>query len=640
MSMPNPAQPDLAHQILKKYWGYDSFRPLQADIVASVLAQNDTLALLPTGGGKSVCFQVPGLVLNGLCLVISPLIALMKDQVEQLQKRHIQAECLVSGMTQRESDWILDNAQNGKLKFLYVSPERLRGREFQERLKYTNIGLLAIDEAHCISQWGYDFRPAYLHIAHLRTLVPQAPCVALTATATNTVRADIAQKLAFKPNYRVFTKSFARANLSYSAIKTDNKTDKLLQILRSVPGTSVVYVRNRRRTAEIANFLSQQKINADFYHAGLTQKERNHKQSSWINNQIRVIVATNAFGMGIDKPDVRTVIHLDTPDCLEAYYQEAGRAGRDEKKAYAVLLFDELDMRDSTKNIERSFPDPDYIIEVYQKLANYFQIAVGDGQNAVFDFDIDQFIKNFALDKNAFYALKTLEEQGYIQLNDAYHNPSKLLFTANEAELYRFQVANSKLDPLIKMLLRLYGGALYSHATVIQEDKLAQVLKTDFPTVKNVLLYMAQHNICIYSPQNNSPQLIWQHPRFAEGRLPLKSDFLRQRKQLAIEKIEAMTAYCQSQTICRTSLILNYFDEPNDTRCGVCDNCLSEKKKIGQDLAQRIIEVLTEQPNLSYSELCEALMQYDKQVLSPLLRRLIDEKKLVFENNLFRLKTQ
>ncbi|TAF33945.1 MAG: RecQ family ATP-dependent DNA helicase [Cytophagales bacterium] len=626
---------------LKKYWGYDDFRPLQLDIVCSVLRGNDTLALLPTGGGKSVCFQVPAMLLEGLCLVVSPLIALMKDQVEQLEKRQIAARSLFSGLSNREADLILDQVQRGQIKFLYVSPERLQAREFKERLKYIQVGLLAVDEAHCISQWGYDFRPPYKQIAELRPLLNDAPCIALTATATEAVREDIIAKLDFKSDYKVFTKSFARENLSYSVFDIVNKNEKLLQILRSVAGSAVVYVNSRRKTAEVAQFLKSQNVSADYYHAGLSTQERGQKQANWIHNKTRVIVATNAFGMGIDKPDVRVVVHLDLPNCLEAYYQEAGRGGRDEKKAYAVLLYNQNDLNSLSKQTNLAFPELSYIYKVYQSLADYFQIPMGAGAQSIYDFEIEEFIKKFNLDSQAFFALKKLEEQNIIQLNDAYHNPSRFIFLVSEADLYRFQVSHAALDPLIKTLLRLYGGGLYTQALPIQESKIAYQLKTDYPTIKKALQYLSQTDIGLYTPQNDSPQLVWLKPRFHAKELPIDVELLKTRKKMAQEKADSMIDYCQTQKICRTSFILNYFDEPNDLKCGVCDICLTEKRhenpNLEEELIQKIHLILTAHQPLNYNTLVQKIDLKDKNILVPLLRKMIDEGQIHHQDGFFRL---
>lgn len=420
------------HNILAKYWGYHSFRPLQEEIITSVLQGNDTLALLPTGGGKSVCFQVPALVQEGVCIVISPLIALMKDQVDNLQKKGISAIAITSAMHKREIDIAFDNCVYGNIKFLYLSPERLITPIAQARIQKMKVSLIAVDEAHCISQWGYDFRPSYLEIAKLRELQPKVPVLALTATATPEVVKDIQEKLRFK-KANVLQKSFERKNLAYVVIGEEDKLSRLLKVVNNVGGTGVVYVRNRKKTQEVAAFLQKNKIPADFYHAGLTPGERSQKQDSWIKNKTRVIVATNAFGMGIDKPDVRFVVHLDLPDSLEAYFQEAGRAGRDEGKAYAVMLYNEADINDLKSNVEMSFPSVEEIRQTYQALANYYQLAVGSGEGAAFDFDISELCRNYKLEPvTVFNSIRFLEKEGYISATEAVYQPSRINFTLNK----------------------------------------------------------------------------------------------------------------------------------------------------------------------------------------------------------------
>ncbi len=574
------------HDILKKYWQYDRFRPLQEDIINAVLAKKDVLALLPTGGGKSVCFQVPAMAMEGVCLVISPLIALMKDQVEQLQKRDIQAKAIFSGMTPREIDIALDNCAYGKVKFLYVSPERLKTTILKERVKKMNICLLAIDEAHCISQWGYDFRPPYLEIAEFRKTLPHVPCIALTATATKEVKIDIQEKLIFKKeNSLVFQKSFARDNLSYSSLYEEDKEKRLLKILQNVGGSSVVYVQSRKRTQTVAEFLQRNKISADFYHAGLTNEQRNTRQENWIKNRTRVIVATNAFGMGIDKPDVRSVVHLGLTNSLEAYYQEAGRAGRDEKKAYAVLLYNQADINDLEERTAQIFPSVDIIRNVYQRLANYYKIAVGSGEMLNYDFEIDEFIKSFPkTEKNAigylsaYYAIKELENQGFIQLNEAVTKPSEIVFLVDNHKLYEFQIANANLDLFIKTLLRMYGGEIFNNYTKISENQLVKKLNIDMQTVENQLLFLQKSNIIDYSPQKDKPQLTFLTPRYNAPDLPFDLKSYQTRQERETTKIKSVVHYVRHEKRCRTQLLLEYFNEITDKICGVCDNCLNNKK--------------------------------------------------------------
>ncbi|MGB3616575.1 MAG: RecQ family ATP-dependent DNA helicase, partial [Catalinimonas sp.] len=498
--------PDL-HHILKQYWGYDRFRPLQEEIIRSVLGGRDTLALLPTGGGKSVCFQVPALARDGLCLVVSPLIALMKDQVEQLRRRRVPAYALYSGIHPREIDVTLDNCVWGRAKFLYVSPERLQTDLLRERLKKMRVNLLAVDEAHCVSQWGYDFRPPYLEIGAFRDeFLADVPCVALTATATPAVRDDIADKLHLR-DPAAFRKSFARANLSYSCFEEEDKRRRLLQILRNVPGTSVVYVRNRRRTREVAENLRQHQITADFYHAGLSVEERGRRQDAWLHNRTRVMVATNAFGMGIDKPDVRTVVHLDLPDSLEAYYQEAGRAGRDQKKAYAVALYDGQDLHELDRRAGQAYPAPEVLRRVYQALANYCKVAVGSSELASYELDLGAFQKAYQLPPvETYHALKRLEQEGLLQFNESFHQPSRLWLQVDNKSLYEFQVAHRHLDTVIKLLLRAYGGELFGQFVNVDERQIAHHLRTEVPTVQKLLAGLQAQGVAVYEPRSDRPR--------------------------------------------------------------------------------------------------------------------------------------
>jgi ATP-dependent DNA helicase RecQ len=617
-------------QLLKHYWNYDTFRPLQEDIINSVLCGHDTLALLPTGGGKSICFQIPALALDGVCIVVSPLIALMKDQVEQLKKRGIKAEAVFSGMSNREIDKILDSAVYHGLKFLYVSPERLQTEIFMVRAKKMKIGLLAIDEAHCISQWGYDFRPPYLEISEFRKIIPKVPCIALTATATKKVKIDIQEKLGFKiakkeninpklnftenSNTKVgeelqdanfFQQSFARANLSYSVFELENKDAKLLDILKKVSGSAVVYVQSRKKAGLVAEFLKHNQISADFYHAGLPHTERNRKQDAWIKNQIRVIVATNAFGMGIDKADVRVVIHVDLPNSLEAYYQEAGRGGRDEKKAYAVLLYTQNDITELKKKIENAYPSPETLRNVYQQLANYYNLAVGSSAFASYDFEVAEFQKNFQIDTiTTYYSIKQLEQEGFIQVSEAFYNPSKLLFTIASNDLYSFQVANSNLDLVIKTVLRMYGGDIFNNFTNIVETQIARQMNVDTKTVINQLQFLHKANVIFYSPQKEKAQLTFTTPRFKSEELPIDVETLEKFKQRDLEKIKAVINYIQHKQRCRTQLLLEYFGEITDNHCGVCDICLEKKKanKESLDYTKIIIDTLQTQ-NLPLKEL-------------------------------------
>lgn len=562
-------------EILKKYWGFDSFRPMQEDIIRSVLEGNDSLALLPTGGGKSICFQIPALCLEGVCIVVSPLIALMKDQVANLKKREIQAESIFSGMAYREIDRILDNCAYGSVKFLYLSPERLTTDIVRERIKRMNVCLLAVDEAHCISQWGYDFRPPYLQISEIRELIPEVPALALTATATPEVVEDIQEKLLFKKK-NVFQKSFSRPNLSYVVLPEENKKARLLDILRKVKGSGVVYARNRKMTKEVARFLIENGISADFYHAGLPPDERSSKQEAWINGKTAIMTCTNAFGMGIDKPDVRTVVHLDLPDSLEAYFQEAGRAGRDGKKAYAVLLYAAEDKRNLERNLTIAFPPVQDIRQTYRALGSYFQLAVGGGEYQSFDFDIADFCKNFKLEVVKTYAcIKILEQEGWIALTESVWMPSSFMVLVTREQLYDFQLKNPALDGIVKSMLRLSEGA-FQHFVPIQEAAVARLLKTTPDKVLPAIHHLHKAGIIEYRPMKDKPQLTFIKERVDASNLTIDIEAYNLRRERQRKRIEKAIAYANTAR-CRSQQLLAYFGE-NGPTCGVCDVCLGRTK--------------------------------------------------------------
>jgi ATP-dependent DNA helicase RecQ len=581
--------------ILKQYWGYDTFRPMQAEVVAAVLSGHDVLALMPTGGGKSICFQVPGLMTGGLCVVVSPLIALMKDQVEQLRRRHIKAVAVYSGMHRHEIDLALDNCIYGNVRFLYVAPERLQTTLFKERVKQMDVRLLAIDEAHCVSAWGYDFRPSYLNISAFReVLPPTVPLIALTATATAEVQADIVEKLAMR-RLQHFQRSFARPNLSYSTFLEENKERKLLDVLQKVPGVAVVYVRSRRRTQEIAQWLSSCGISATYYHAGLSPQERSKRQDDWILNKVRVMVATNAFGMGIDKPDVRVVVHMDLPDNLEAYYQEAGRAGRDERKAYAVALYGPKDLEDLERHVLQAYPSGSIVRQTYQALANYYQLAVGAGELATYEFDLQVFQAQLPLSSiEVFFALKLLEDEGFIQVSEALSTSAKVHFEVDNRGLYEFQVANARYDAFTKLLLRMYGGELYGQFVNISEGALAKAYRVPLEEVVQMLQYLQQAGIIAYQPAKNKPQLTFLTPRYDAQSLPLALHDIERRKQRDLNKSKKVAHYAQHKLRCRTQLLLEYFGEITDQTCGICDNCLHKKKRLeaGSDVEQYRLVIL------------------------------------------------
>ncbi len=493
-------------KILLKYWGHPTFRPLQEDIILSVMAGKDTLALLPTGGGKSICFQIPALASKGVCIVITPLIALMKDQVENLKKKNIPAAAIYSGMHSNEIDMVLDNAIYGNLKFLYVSPERLETDLFKARLMQMQVNILAVDEAHCISQWGYDFRPPYLRIADIREIIKDTPVIALTATATPDVVKDIQEKLKF-PEENAFKKSFERKNLAYWVIKSEDKYGNILRLLQKIQGCGIIYVRNRRKTREVAEFLKKNKISADYYHAGLDTRSRDKKQNDWVREKTRIMISTNAFGMGIDKPNVRIVIHIDIPDNLEAYFQEAGRAGRDEKDSFAFLVYDESDIINARKNLQSSYPPVETIKAIYKSMGNYFQLAEGSGKDITFDFDLKEFSEIYRFPPLIVYnSLKFLEKEGYITHNEALQRSSTLFFLFNNEDLYRFQVETPQFDKFIKLLLRLYSG-LFSQFTPINENEIARGGNISTEQVKKYLNYLHQQGVADYVPVKTKPQL-------------------------------------------------------------------------------------------------------------------------------------
>lgn len=623
------------HQILIKYWGHKAFRPLQEDIINSVLFGNDTLALLPTGGGKSICFQVPALAKEGICVVISPLIALMKDQVENLVKRGIKATAIFSGMTTREIDITLDNCVYGDYKFLYISPERIETELFKARIEKMNVNLFAIDESHCISQWGYDFRPSYLNIVKLREYKPNVPFLALTATATNDVVKDIQEKLQFKKE-NVLQKSFERKNIAYVVIYEEDKLKRLLKILSKIKGTSIVYVGTRKKTKDIAQFLVRNGVSADYYHAGLTNQERSTKQNNWISNQTRVIVSTNAFGMGIDKPDVRSVVHLDLPNSLEAYFQEAGRAGRDEEKAYAVLLIEQADRLELEKQIINSFPDIETIKTVYQALANYFQIPIGSALNESYFFDINAFSTQYNLPVfTVFNCLKFLEKEGYILLSEAHYNPSRIKIELNKNELYEFQVKNPNIDVFIKTILRSHTG-LFEEFVKIDEFDLAKKLKSTRDKIEKVLDYLLHLHIISYTKQTNLPQITYLTPRLESTTLYISKEHYSERKKVAITKMESVIYYAYSKHKCRSQILLSYFGDNDSYRCGVCDVCLERNKLELSDIefstvSDQIKKILGEQ-HLTINALVNKITGVREDKVIKVIQWLTENDKIIYND--------
>jgi len=551
---------------------------MQEDIIQSVLDGNDTLALLPTGGGKSICFQVPALLTEGLCLVVSPLIALMRDQVDGLLQKDIPAEVIHSGLSFYEVKKILQRATHGDYKFLYLSPERLETSVFKEYLPALNVSLLVVDEAHCVSQWGYDFRPPYLRIANLRDELPGIPVIALTASATPVVQEDIAEKLKFT-NGKIFRQSFERPNVSYSSFCVDSKVNKVSDILNKVHGCSIVYCSSRRQTKELAELLHLQQIPADFYHAGLTQQVRDEKQQAWLSNQTRVMICTNAFGMGIDKPDVRTVIHYDTPDCLENYYQEAGRAGRDEKKSYAVLVYQKENLAGLRTMPDKRFPPIPEIKKIYQSLADYLQIPVGIGEGQYYDFDLREFIKNFNLDSLlVINTLKVLEQEGHLSFSETIFLPSQVSFTSSKEILNEFENSYPQLEPIIKSLLRTYQGIIDNRVS-IHEKHLARLSRLTVEEVKDQLLQLQSFGIIEYLPQKDTPQIHFILNRASAQYLQIDQDNYLQRKKQYTERVENMIRYIELADECRSRYIARYFGDSEAKDCGCCDNCLARKRK-------------------------------------------------------------
>jgi ATP-dependent DNA helicase RecQ len=604
-------------QILKQYWGYDEFRPLQGDIIRSITSGKDTLGLMPTGGGKSLTFQVPTMAMDGLCVVVTPLIALMKDQVENLKKRGIAAAAIYSGMSYNDILMTLDNAVYEAYKFLYVSPERLATPVFMEKIKQAKVCMIAVDESHCISQWGYDFRPSYLRIANIRELLPGVPVLALTATATPEVVDDIQKQLHFKePN--LFQKSFHRPNLAYVVRTVENKDENLLKILNSVQGSSVIYVRNRKKTKEVADFLNQNGIPAENFHAGLKNETKDAKQARWMSGETRVIVSTNAFGMGIDKAEVRTVIHLDLPDTLEAYFQEAGRAGRDEQKAYAVLLYNNGDAVKMRKRVSDTFPGKEMVVKVYEALGNYLELAVGSGLDAVFPFEIADFCTKFKLPiLISFNCLKILQQAGYIELTDEQDSSSRVLFSVGKDDLYKIKLT-SEQDRLIHILLRSYTG-LFTDFAVVNEEILAQRVQWTRDQVYEQLVGLSKERIIQYIPRKKTPFLTFILEREATERVVLGKEAYDDRRERYILRVKSVLDYAREENICRSQLLLSYFGEKETKPCGKCDICLKKKEKqvLTEDfetLQKAILGILSTEP-MSINNLVRRLNYKEPKVL-------------------------
>jgi ATP-dependent DNA helicase RecQ len=622
------------NEILHKYWGHQAFRPRQEEIIQSALDKKDTLALLPTGGGKSICYQIPSLAQPGLCLVISPLIALMRDQVQNLNSRGIKAIAVNSAMTKREIDVAIDNCVYGDYKFLYVSPERLSTDIFKARIIKMKVNLIAVDEAHCISQWGYDFRPGYLKIAELRQLLPGIPLLALTATATPEVIKDIQEKLLFRKPH-VISQSFERKNLAYVVQKQEDKLARLLKICTNIQGTGIVYVRNRRKTQEAADYLKSHNITADFYHAGLTADQRNQRQEAWMNNQVRVIACTNAFGMGIDKPDVRFVVHLDLPDSIEAYFQEAGRAGRDERKSFAVLLWNEHDCREMEENTKNSFPALEEIKQTYQALANFYQLAIGSGFGQSFDFDIAKFCETYKLKQlTVFNSLKFLEREGYVTLTESFFQPSRVYFSHGKETLYKFQVANQKYDEFIKLILRSYSG-MFEQYVKISESDLARRSGLSREEIISRLTYLDKMQVLSWIPRTEMPQLIYTQERCDAKDIRISPVYYEERKAKTMSRAEDMIHYCTSTHQCRSRLLLAYFGETNTQDCGLCDVCLENKQKQFtheefDQIMEEIVSLLSIRAH-KLQELVDDVADHREEKVLKVIRWLLDNEELKYD---------
>ena len=626
-------------EILKQYWGYDSFRDLQEEIITSIGEGKDTLGLMPTGGGKSITFQVPALAQEGICIVITPLIALMKDQVQNLRKRGIMALAVYSGMTRQEILTALENCIFGDYKFLYISPERVDTEIFRTKLKAMKVSMITVDESHCISQWGYDFRPAYLKIAEIRELLPGVPVLALTATATPEVVKDIQNRLNFHEG-NVFRMSFERKNLAYIVRKTDNKTNELLHILRKIPGSAIIYVRNRRRTKEITELLVNEDITADFYHAGLDNAVKDLRQKRWQNGEVRVMVATNAFGMGIDKPDVRIVLHLDLPDSPEAYFQEAGRAGRDGKKAYAVILYAKSDKTTLHKRVADTFPDKEYILDVYEHLQYYYQMAMGDGFQCVREFNLEEFCRKFKyFPVPVDSALKILTQAGYLEYTDEQDNASRILFTIHRDELYKLREMGKETEALIQTILRSYTGVFTDYA-YISEASLSIRTGLTREQIYNILVTLTKRRIVDYIPHKKTPYIIYTRERVDRQHLQISRSIYEERKERYEARIQAMVDYVTTETVCRSRMLLRYFGEKNEHNCGICDVCLSHRAETpelsSQQIKEEIKELLCKQP-LTPADIASQI-EADKEIISQCIRELLEDEVLKAENGIISLK--
>lgn len=626
-----------ALEVLQNFFGHDQFRPGQEEIISDILEGKDVLGILPTGGGKSMCFQVPALMHPGICLVVSPLIALMIDQVQELKQRGINAEVLHSGLAHREVDVLLDNCIYGNVHFLYISPERIQSTLFEARVKQMNVTLLAVDEAHCISQWGHDFRPAYRNIHTLREWLPDVPCLALTASATPPVAKDIVEQLEFGENHQVVQQSFARDNLSFLVRLEEDKDHKLLEMLKKVQGSVIIYVRSRKATLDIARFLYTHGHSCTFYHAGLPSKERTERQMAWQHGRIPIIVATNAFGMGINKTDVRMVIHYNLPSDMESYYQEAGRAGRDGLRAYAAVLLNPDDLAIQERILSNQFPSRELMQRVYQALANYYSLAVGSITEQYLPFDLSEFAKRYHLKPaESYHALVKLEETGLIQLSQGIYLPSRVMFKASKTEVYKFEIANEQFEPLVKNMLRLYGGELYGHFTAISEMQLARTLRKGVSEIYAQLEKLQELDILDYRRSKEGPQILFTTPRRDAQNLQIDYKALETRQQQTRDKWQIMKAYAQHNKMCRMRFIQRYFGEERKSSCGKCDICLEWQRHVHADEEERfrhhILEILEEGPQ-DVEYLIQMLDPDDKEDFIELVRQMVDAQEIRYQDN-------
>ena len=624
-------------EVLKSVFGHDQFLAGQEEIINYILDGKDCLAILPTGGGKSVCYQIPGLIRPGLCLVISPLIALMLDQAMQLKQHGIQAEVLHSGLSSRETDILLDNCIYGKVHFLFISPERLQSELFVARVKQMDISLLAVDEAHCISQWGHEFRPAYREIRTIREWFPELPCIALTASATLAVASDICEQLDFRPGYGLERMSFARENLSLIVRWEEDKDHKLLETLEKVPGSAIVYVRSRKSTAEIARFLHNHGQSCTFYHAGLSAEERANRQLAWQHDRVRVMVATNAFGMGINKTNVRLVMHYDLPSDMESYYQEAGRAGRDGIRSFAGVLLNPDDLDIQEKILSMQYPSKDMLKRVYQALSNYYKLAIGSITNEFLPFDITEFSSRYHLNPTeTYHALTKLELAGLIQLNTSVHLPSRIIIRLDKTELYKFEIANARFEPIVKQLLRLYGGELYNHFTTIHESQLAKLMNVNVSQVVQWLQKLEEMEVVEYRPSKQGPQLLFTTPRQDVEMLSIDYKMLETRKQQMRDRWHIMKAYVRHNRMCRMRFIQRYFGEESTKNCGKCDICL-EKQRLHhaseeERLRHHVMEILGSGPH-AVEYLMMVLDPVNETEFVELIRQMVDAQEIRYLDN-------